>query len=81
LTPKVALVTLGLVKPVPVIVTMHPTGPLVGVIDVIVGMAANAGAANPNTSRAAPTNTPAMRSPIFRFALIRTLAFRGQAAA
>jgi hypothetical protein len=81
LTPNVALVTLGLVKPVPVIVTKHPTGPLVGVIDVIVGVAASAGAANPNTISAAPTNTPATRDPIFRFELIRNLAFRGQAAA
>jgi hypothetical protein len=70
-------VTSGLVKPVPVIVTMHPTGPPLGVNDAIVGVAASAGAANPNTSSATPTNTPAKRSPMFRFELIRTLAFRG----
>ena len=75
--PKVALVTSGLVKPVPVIVTMHPTGPPLGVNDVIVGVAASAGAASPNTSSATPTNTPAKRGPMFRFELIRTLAFRG----
>jgi hypothetical protein len=75
--PKVTFVTSGVVNPVPLIVTKHPTGPLVGVNDVIAGVAASAGAAKPNTSSAAPTNTPAKRRPIFRFELIRSLAFRG----
>jgi hypothetical protein len=77
LAPKVTVLTSGLVKSVPVIVTMHATGPPLGVNDVIVGEAASAGAANPNTSSATPTNTPAKRGPMFRFELIPTLAFRG----
>jgi hypothetical protein len=81
LAPKVTVLTFGLVNPVPVIVTMHPTGPPLGVNDVITGAAASAGAASPNTSSAAPTKPPAKHRPIFRFELIRTLAFRGQAAA
>jgi hypothetical protein len=81
LAPKVTVLTSGLVNPVPVIVTMHPTGPPLGVNDVITGAAASAGAANPNTSSAALTNTPAKRGPILVFELIRTLAFRGWAAA
>jgi len=68
-------------KFVPLILTDVPTGPKAGVNEVIVGVAASAGAAKPNTRSAAPTNTPPKRSPIFRFELIRTLAFRGQAAA
>jgi hypothetical protein len=75
------VLTSGLVKPVPVIVTMHPTGPPLGVNDVIIGVAASAGAANPNTSSATPTNTPAKRGPMFRFELMRTPRFPRLAAA
>jgi hypothetical protein len=70
LAPKVTFVTSGAVKPAPVIVTMHPTGPPVGVNDAIVGVTASAGTADPNTSGATPTNTPAKRAPIFRLELI-----------
>ena len=79
--PKVTFVTSGVLKPVPVIVTWHPTGPPVGVKEVIAGVAADAGSASPKTIKVAPTTTPPKRSPIFRSELMRTLHFPRLAAA
>jgi len=62
----VTLVTAGFVKFVPVTVTTQPTGPLVGVNDVIVGATAKAGASRPRTSNATATPTPATRRPMCR---------------
>ncbi|HYZ14633.1 MAG TPA: hypothetical protein VFA08_13655 [Actinomycetota bacterium] len=59
-------VTLGLLKFVPVMVTTHPTGPLVGEIFVMVGAAANAGVSRPSTSNAVATPTAATRRPMRR---------------
>jgi hypothetical protein len=59
-------VTLGLLKSVPVIVTTHPAGPLVGEMSVMVGSAANAGASRPSTSKPAATPTAATRRPMCR---------------
>jgi hypothetical protein len=66
--PNFTLVTLSLLKFVPVMVTTQPVGPLVGVKAVIVGAVAtaNAGAAHPSTSSPVATTTPASRLPIFR---------------
>jgi hypothetical protein len=58
--------TLGLLKFVPVMVTTHPTGPLVGEIFVMVGAAANAGVSRPSTSNAVATPTAATRRPTCR---------------
>jgi hypothetical protein len=62
--PNFTLVTLSLLKLVPVIVTTQPAGPLVGVKELIVGVVAtaNAGTAKPTSRRPAIARTrPAMR--------------------
>jgi hypothetical protein len=69
---KTTAVTLGLSKFVPVIVTTHPTGPLAGANELIVGTAANAGASSPSTSKAAATPIPAARRPMCRFNRVMT---------
>ena len=61
--PKSTAVTAGLVKFVPLMVTTHPAGPLVGVNDVIVGAAASAGVAKPATSNTTTATNPAARPP------------------
>ena len=43
-SPTSTLVTMGLLKFVPLMTTTHPVGPLVGENDEMVGAAANAGA-------------------------------------
>jgi hypothetical protein len=63
LPPISTLVTIGSLKFVPVITTMHPAGPLVGENDEMVGEAADAGASRPSTSKDTTDATAATRSP------------------
>jgi hypothetical protein len=64
--PISTFVTIGSLKFVPVIATTHPDGPLLGENDEMVGEAANAGGARPNTSKEATSATAATREPRYR---------------
>jgi hypothetical protein len=63
---KSTSVTTGFWKFDPVMMTSHPTGPMVGVNEVITGVAANAGADRPRRNKAVTAPTAAARPPTRR---------------
>ncbi len=64
-------ITTGLEKFVPLIATTHPVGPLVGENEEMLGVAADAGASSPSTSKEAMTATAATREPRYRLESVK----------